>query len=118
MSINIYAVYEDCNLKIFNSLECLPELGTAKTIWIDIETQSRELLTEVALHFGLHELTIEDSLDLDHFPKLEDFGTYLFLIFRGLSLKPSEHLVQNLEDEEDRDHSEDCLLYTSPSPRD
>ena len=38
--------------------------------------------------FAFHPLAIEDCLTPSHQPKIEDFGPYLFLIFRGIDFNP------------------------------
>ena len=55
-------------------------------IWLDLGDEPTEeagrLLRE---EFGLHPLAVQDALRARHPPKLEDFGDYTFLLFRGLS---------------------------------
>jgi len=55
-------------------------------IWLDLGDEPTEeaghLLRE---EFGLHPLAVSDALRARHPPKLEDFGDYTFLLFRGLS---------------------------------
>jgi magnesium transporter len=41
--------------------------------------------------FGFHELSIEDALSAMHHPKVESYGTYLYLIVHGIAFKQSEH---------------------------
>ncbi len=106
MTVSIYSVGQDSTLKVLESIDRLNEINGAESIWIDVETQDREVVTALAHHFHLHELTIEDSLDLDHFPKLEDYGSYLFIIFRGLTLRPQEY-TKSRSQTEPRDHSEE-----------
>lgn len=106
MTVSIYSVGPDSSLKVLDSIDRLGEIKGSESIWIDVETQSREVVTAIAHHFHLHELTIEDSLDLDHFPKLEDYGSYLFIIFRGLTLRPQEY-TKSRSTAEPRDHSEE-----------
>lgn len=61
-----------------------------ENLWIDIynssEGESQKLLSDV---FGFHPLAIEDSFkylrdSAVHHPKIDDFQTYLFIIFNGL----------------------------------
>jgi magnesium transporter len=61
---------------------------TPATIWIDLAAPT---VDELRLHedpFAFHPLAIEDCLTPEHQPKIEDFGPYLFLIFRGVDLDP------------------------------
>ncbi len=40
------------------------------------------VLEELGLSFGLHPLTLEDILNTDQRPKMEDYGDYLYLVLR------------------------------------
>jgi len=53
-------------------------------VWADIESpgdETRPLLTEV---FGIHELAVEDALERIHHPKIETYGSLLYLILHGI----------------------------------
>ncbi|MGH2621876.1 MAG: magnesium/cobalt transporter CorA [Anaerolineales bacterium] len=54
-------------------------------LWVDIQKEPREtvepLLREV---FGFHPLAIDDALDETHVPKVDDWGTYLYLVLHGV----------------------------------
>jgi magnesium transporter len=54
------------------------------TVWIDLEAPTEEELRLLEQPFSFHPLAIEDCLTPEHQPKIEDFGPYLFLIFRGI----------------------------------
>ncbi|HYO47899.1 MAG TPA: magnesium/cobalt transporter CorA [Gemmatimonadota bacterium] len=54
------------------------------TLWIDLEAPTDEELHLLEDPFAFHPLAIEDCLTPEHQPKIEDFGAYLFLIFRGI----------------------------------
>ena len=58
------------------------------TLWIDLEAPTDEELRLLEDPFAFHPLAIEDCLTPEHQPKIEDFGPYLFLIFRGVDLDP------------------------------
>jgi len=58
------------------------------TLWIDLEAPTDEELRLLENPFAFHPLAIEDCLTPEHQPKIEDFGPYLFLIFRGVDLEP------------------------------
>ncbi|MCB0311591.1 MAG: magnesium transporter CorA family protein [Bdellovibrionales bacterium] len=84
MQISILAYFEDGHLEVHSSLEELVSCRSAARIWVDLESSNDSELRKIAEHFSLHELAVEDCLTPGHFPKIEDFGSYLFLIFRGL----------------------------------
>ncbi len=52
-------------------------------IWIDFRQPDKESMTEVALQFNLHPLSIEDCIDTNQVPKIEDFPGNTFLIFNA-----------------------------------
>lgn len=58
------------------------------TLWLDLEAPTDEELRLLEDPFGFHPLAIEDCLTPQHQPKIEDFGPYLFLIFRGIDANP------------------------------
>jgi magnesium transporter len=58
------------------------------TVWIDLEAPSEKELDVLQDPFGFHPMAIEDCLTPLHQPKIEDFGPYLFLIFRGIDANP------------------------------
>jgi len=92
---------------MLSSVAAIPELSTLECVWIDVETTLREDLDELAQRFNLHELTLEDSLDRDHLPKLEDYGSFLFLIFRGLAHRSPVIREEKSEDSEEDRHSDE-----------
>jgi len=55
--------------------------------WINIDgLHDVELIRKLGAHFGFHPLALEDVLDCNHRPKLEDYGTYHFLIMKSIHL--------------------------------
>ena len=87
-------------LKVYDSLDALSSAPSGATIWVDLQTSDPQELTKVAAHFGLHELTIEDCLTPGHFPKIEDYGTYTFMIFRSLkSLSEIQDIWEHFAEE-------------------
>lgn len=50
--------------------------------WIDIEGTDKEEIHRVAEEYGLHEASVNDSLESDHLPKYERLKEYTFVILR------------------------------------
>lgn len=68
--------------------ELLPYRDSPTTTWINIEgLQDLSLLEALGQHFGVHSLTLEDVLNCGQRPKLEDYGTYHFLVLKSLALR-------------------------------
>lgn len=99
MTVSVYVFKKDKTLIVEESLESLDQhLANEEMIWIDIESKRKEDLEKLEEYFGLHELTIEDCLTPGQAPKFEDFGHYLFFIFRAIN--PQSELPK-LEKEEE-----------------
>jgi magnesium transporter len=63
-------------------------------VWVDLSKPSSDearILTDV---FHFHELAVEDALAETHYPKIESYGDYLYLILHGIDFKASEHLFK------------------------
>jgi magnesium transporter len=48
-------------------------------IWLDLRNPDREDLGVLSEEFGLHPVAVEDALDDHERPKLDRYGTHLFL---------------------------------------
>lgn len=58
--------------------------------WIDLQKQDDVQLQLLAERFGFHPLTIEDCSHFDQRTKLEEYGSYLFLVTHGFRLVDSD----------------------------
>ncbi len=61
------------------------------SVWIDLTAPTPEdarILSEV---FHFHELAIEDAMAPVHYPKVETYDGYLYLILHGIDFRASEH---------------------------
>ena len=61
------------------------------TFWADFSApieQELELLSSV---FRFHPLAVEDARSSMQFPKVESYGTYLYLVLHGIDFKPDHH---------------------------
>ena len=52
--------------------------------WLDVVQPSRAELTDIARGYGLHQMSVEDSLDPEHLPKYERIGSTTFIIVRAI----------------------------------
>jgi magnesium transporter len=84
---NVLQVIEDCRQKI-------------DIIWIDIHLENHELTQDEFLllseSFKFHEMSIEDCLFPQYYPKIEEFENYVFGAVHGIQLKPN--YFQEFED--------------------
>jgi magnesium transporter len=62
---------------------CIPLEGKPGITWIDVDgIHQVEILGELGECLGIHPLTLEDILNTDQRPKLEDFDDYLFVVLK------------------------------------
>jgi magnesium transporter len=74
----------DGQLKRFLTLdELLSALQNGGYAWLDFFDPSKEDLMALVQPFGLHPLSVEDCLDEDQVPKIEDFPTNNFILLNG-----------------------------------
>ncbi len=97
MSISVCSYHPEHGYSFAEGLAALQQGDPETRVWIDVETKDSDILAAVAAHFQLHELTVEDCLSPGHFPKLEDFGSHIFIILRGV--KPQLTYEQAAGDE-------------------
>ncbi|MBL8482990.1 MAG: magnesium/cobalt transporter CorA [Rhodocyclaceae bacterium] len=58
-----------------------------KTLWLNVHgLHDPEVLAEIGERFGLHPLVLEDVLNTDQRPKVEEYGDYLYLVARMLTM--------------------------------
>ncbi|MBI5606939.1 MAG: magnesium/cobalt transporter CorA [Deltaproteobacteria bacterium] len=67
--------------------ECFLFKDQAKVTWINVTGLHQvDVLEKLNDCFGLHPLVLEDILNTDQRPKLEDFGDYLYVVLKSLFL--------------------------------
>lgn len=59
-------------------------------VWLDYCEPSKEDLLKLSEPFGLHPLSIEDCIDSEQLPKLENFPNYTFMIVNVFDHKENE----------------------------
>jgi magnesium transporter len=82
-------------LKIAEDCKKKPDL-----MWIDVHLENHELTHDEAALFSesfkFHEMSIEDCLFPQYYPKIEEFENYIFGAIHGIQLKPNH--FQEFED--------------------
>jgi magnesium transporter len=61
-------------------------------VWLDVEDPTEESMAMLGREFGFHELALEDCLHPHQRPKIEQYGSYYFLVAYGVTLE-GEDLV-------------------------
>jgi magnesium transporter len=78
--------YNEDNFKINERSgieECFSLIDTSMTTWINIDGVSDPgTIDAVGAHFGLHPLLLEDIMNTDQRPKLDDYEDHLFLVLK------------------------------------
>lgn len=70
---------------------------TAGTCWINLDgIHDVELLHRLGQDFGLHPLVLEDIANTEQRPKLEDYGDYLYLVVKMLSMNGEAFTVEQV----------------------
>jgi magnesium transporter len=79
--------------------ECFSYKEKQMVTWINIDgVQQMDIIEKIGKRFNLHPLVLEDIVNTDQRPKIEDYVSYLFLVFKMLYRKggkkeaQSEHL--------------------------
>jgi len=66
--------------------DCFPFKESPTVTWINIDgIHDVELIERIGRNFDFHPLLLEDILNTQQRPKLEDFGTYLFVVLKMIT---------------------------------
>jgi magnesium transporter len=87
----------DYDEKTFQELEigapkrCIEYRDRLTTTWINVDgIENTEILKDIGECFNIHPLTLEDILNTDHRPKLEDYENYIYIVLKMLSYDEKE----------------------------
>ncbi len=89
--------FQEKEVKSFD--ECPPSKGKSTITWINVDGIHKvETLEKLGKCFGLHPLTLEDILNTDQRPKIEDFGDYMYIVLKMFTYeeKSNEILVEQV----------------------
>ncbi len=68
---------------------------TASVSWINVSgVHQVDVIEKIGKHFDLHSLVIEDIANTEQRPKVEDYGDYLFIVLKMLSVDSSTKIVK------------------------
>jgi magnesium transporter len=71
--------------------ELLQHKNPAGLTWINMDGLDKTAeVNRLAEVFRIHPLTVEDILDTDHRPKVEEFDDYLFIVLKSVAAEPEE----------------------------
>jgi magnesium transporter len=63
-------------------------------VWLGLHQPSEEEMTAIANTYGLHELSVEDAVQAEQRPKLEQFGSVHFLVMRTARYVPHREVTE------------------------
>src|SRR5450631_3557497 len=66
-------------------------------VWMDLRDPTREELDAVARPLGIHPLAVEDCLDEQQIPKIEDYPGHTFILFNRLKYSAGELVVEEVD---------------------
>jgi magnesium transporter len=93
-----YHISKSGKLSQLGSLdEGLTSLKRNGFVWFDYCQPTKEDLMQLVEPLGLHPLSIEDCLDENQIPKMEDFPRHTFFIFNAISYVDDQLLVQEVD---------------------
>jgi magnesium transporter len=65
--------------------ECFPFKDLPTVTWVNIDgLHDIEVMEKIGKHFGLHPLVLEDVLNTEQRPKIEDFDDHIFVVLKML----------------------------------
>jgi magnesium transporter len=65
--------------------ECFPFKDKPTVTWINIDgVHDLSVIEKIGTRFGVHPLVLEDIVNTGQRPKMEDFGEYIFVVFKML----------------------------------
>jgi magnesium transporter len=84
--------FHEGELKSFE--ECCPYKDRQTMTWINIDgLHQKEVLEKLSGSFGFHPLVMEDIMNTDQRPKLEDYTDYLYIVLKMLYYNDKENKI-------------------------
>ncbi len=75
---------------------CFAYRDTESVTWINVDgVHDTDLVEKLGTHFGLHPLVMEDIVNTGQRPKAENYGDYIYLVFKMLRFDPTRQTVMS-----------------------
>ena len=82
--------------EITDTTEYLALRDSSTVTWLNIDgVHQLDIIRKIGEQIGLHPLIMEDLVNTEQRPKMEDFGDYLFIVLRMLYCDPKEKTIQS-----------------------
>lgn len=87
------AQYQEREIKKIE--ECFPFRDKPTVTWININgIHDAEIMGKIGEYVGLHPLLLEDIMNTDQRPKIEDFGDYIFIILKMIYYNEKKNEIE------------------------
>lgn len=74
--------------------ECLKFTDKPTVSWINIDgLHDTEIINRIGGHFGIHPLVLEDILNTDKRPEIDDYVDYIYIILKMIYIDPEEDQI-------------------------
>ena len=77
--------------------EALKALQLSGYVWMDLCDPTRQDLDAVARPLGIHPLAVEDCLDEEQVPKIEDYPGHTFILFNRFRYRDRQLVVEEVD---------------------
>jgi magnesium transporter len=81
--------------RAFDAAAVVRARAEGRHVWLDVTDPGAEELQGLQQTFGLHELSVEDSLMWGQRSKVEFYADYVFVVLHGLALDAQDRLVDS-----------------------
>ena len=97
--IHSFVLHSDNQLLTDLPFEELRELlkDKDKCIWVDMEQATEEEVAILSDVFNFHPLAIEDCTNVSHYPKIDNFEEYLFMVIHAVNFTSHEEELSTKE---------------------
>jgi len=83
-------------LEVETPKECISYKEKPTVTWINIDgIENTQVLKDIGECFNIHSLTLEDILNTDQRPKLEDYENYIYIVLKMLSYDDKEEVISS-----------------------
>ena len=77
--------------------ELKPLIADGGYLWLNYRCPTKDALSEAAQYFHLHHLSIEDCVDNNQVPKIEEYPGYVFTIFNAISYNEQQLTIDEVD---------------------
>ncbi len=75
--------------------DCYDLRDRESVTWINIDgVHDTSIIQKIDAHFGIHPLILEDIVQTGQRPKIDDFGTYLFILIKMVYWKAADEAIE------------------------